>query len=108
MPFQCENCIKSPKSLFLKSNLRNLREKNGTAFACTSKPEEWHPAVPLALQVFRYLLLFSNEIKRKRWVDEDVNLPIFIAGLKTVVSLCHSYGTFSHVMGFEGHNTLHS
>jgi len=31
--------------------------------------------VPLANQVFRYLLLFSNEIKRERWVDEDVNLP---------------------------------
>ena len=31
--------------------------------------------VPLATQVFRYLLLFSNEIKRERWVDEDVNLP---------------------------------
>jgi hypothetical protein len=31
--------------------------------------------VPLAIQVFRYHLLFSNEIKRERWVDEEVNPP---------------------------------
>jgi len=33
--------------------------------------------VPLAIQVFRYLLLFSNEIKRERWVDEDISIAIF-------------------------------
>jgi len=31
--------------------------------------------VPLATVSFRYRLLFSNEIKRERWVDEDVNHP---------------------------------
>ena len=28
--------------------------------------------------VFRYRLYFGKEINRKRWVDEDVNLPVFL------------------------------
>ena len=37
---------------------------------CIRPQEERHPVVPLAIQVFRYLLLFSNEIKCERWVAE--------------------------------------
>ncbi|HQO18437.1 MAG TPA: hypothetical protein PLJ85_04600, partial [Candidatus Cloacimonas sp.] len=32
--------------------------------------------VPLATVSFRYRLLFSNEIKRERWVDEDVTIAL--------------------------------
>ena len=37
---------------------------------CIRPQEERHPVVPLAIQVFCYLLLFSNEIKCERWVAE--------------------------------------
>jgi len=46
---------------------------------CSHPPEERHP--------HRFM------------VDEDINIAIFFAGLKTVVSMCHSYGTFSHITG---------
>ncbi|OQC07447.1 MAG: hypothetical protein BWX76_00116 [Candidatus Cloacimonetes bacterium ADurb.Bin089] len=43
-----------------------------TAFA---ESEERHLVVQWKPGFFRYRLPIGNEIKRKRWVDEDVNLP---------------------------------
>ena len=38
-------------------------------------PEERRPRRLMETRVFRYLIHFGKEIKRKRWVDQEVNRP---------------------------------
>jgi len=40
--------------------------------------EKRHPCRSMETLIFRYRLHFGKEINRKRWVDGDVNLPVFL------------------------------